>query len=183
MRARTLRPYCAGEAKSHSLLAERGLATPLLARFRNGLLYKFIQGQVCTPHDLIQEQVWRAVARRLGEWHARLPTIDSPHEIASQTAEDVGGMDSEPPSLSKALSLEASNFVTSRKPERNPGPSLWTVLQKWILALPTATPAEKSRQSTLQKELERTFDDLDSTEGLGDSGVRGFLVIPGTNFG
>src|SRR5947207_11017468 len=60
------------EAKSHGLLAERGLAPPLLARFENGLLYRFIQGRVCTPQDLIIEPVWRAVARRLGQWHGSL---------------------------------------------------------------------------------------------------------------
>src|SRR2546423_15602006 len=67
------------EAKSHGLLAERGLATPLLARFENGLLYKFIQGGVCTPHDLTRKPVWRGVARRLGQWHGSLPILSVPN--------------------------------------------------------------------------------------------------------
>src|SRR6516165_9452861 len=61
------------ETKSHKLLAERGLAPPLLARFNNGLLYKYIRGRVCSPEDLTREAVWRGVARRLAEWHAIVP--------------------------------------------------------------------------------------------------------------
>lgn len=61
------------EARTHTLLTQQGLAAPLLARFQNGLLYSFAPGQVCTAQDLGRESVWRAVAARLGEWHARLP--------------------------------------------------------------------------------------------------------------
>ena len=58
---------------THLLLAERGLAAPLLARFQNGLLYGYTPGRVCTPEDLRQEAVWRAVANQLGKWHGRPP--------------------------------------------------------------------------------------------------------------
>ena len=61
------------EARTHTLLTQQGLAAPLLARFQNGLLYKFSPGRVCTAQDLRRESIWRAVAARLGEWHARLP--------------------------------------------------------------------------------------------------------------
>ena len=61
------------EATTHALPADRGLASPLLSLFKNGLLYNFLPGRVCTPADLSTEPIWRAVARRLGEWHARLP--------------------------------------------------------------------------------------------------------------
>ena len=61
------------EAHTHTLLTQQGLAAPLLARFQNGLLYKFTPGRVCTAQDLGAESTWRAVAAKLGEWHARLP--------------------------------------------------------------------------------------------------------------
>ena len=61
------------EMTTHELLAENGLAAPLLARFDNGLLSRFLSGHVCTAYDLVREPVWRAVAARLGEWHAVLP--------------------------------------------------------------------------------------------------------------
>ena len=60
------------EVTTHVLLAERGLASPLLARFQNGLLYRFFPGHVCTAHNLQQDLIWEAITARLGEWHARL---------------------------------------------------------------------------------------------------------------
>ncbi len=55
------------EATIHAQLARIGLAAPLLARFQNGLLYRFIPGPICTAEDFINEAIWRAVAARLGE--------------------------------------------------------------------------------------------------------------------
>ena len=61
------------EARTHALLTQHKLAAPLLARFENGLLYRFAPGRACKPEDIGREFVWRAVAARLGEWHALLP--------------------------------------------------------------------------------------------------------------
>lgn len=147
----------AGETISHSLLSQRNLAPPLLARFQNGLLYRFIRGRVCTPEDLRREDVWRSVARRLGEWHARLPIVfesGKPHFLAASK-----------PTLSKP----ATNGIT---PEKGT-PNLWSVMQKWILALPATTDAERTRKTVLQKELERSVAELGDIPGLGKDGVCG----------
>ena len=155
------------EAKSHGLLAERGLAPPLLARFENGLLYRFIQGRVCTPQDLISEPVWRGVARRLGEWHGSLP-IDSVPDSKPLTNGTNGiacngdvshGTDSAPFQPSRAIAA------------RSPKPNIWAVMQKWVLALPAGTEAEKERKVQLQNELERSFFELDHIGGLGREGL------------
>lgn len=143
------------EARSHSLLAEKGLAPELLARFQNGLLYNFIRGQVCTPHDLIAEPVWRGVAKRLAEWHACLPIVTDGDTTGACVERD--------PSFDKHGSVAIA--------QRAPSPNIWTVMQKWVLALPIGTEAEKARKGTLQAELERSFHELDSTNGLGQNGV------------
>ncbi|KAI4214466.1 MAG: hypothetical protein LQ351_002883 [Letrouitia transgressa] len=155
------------EAASHRLLAKSNLAPPLLARFQNGLIYKYIRGQVCTPEDLAREPVWRGVARRLAEWHALLPIGSA--ENASATA-GVGGAMTLLPSLStpRVPSQETINAITPGKIH----PNVWTVMQKWILALPTTGNAETERQATLQKELERTVEDLANVPNLGNDGVR-----------
>lgn len=146
-----------GETISHSLLSQRNLAPPLLARFQNGLLYRFIRGQVCTPEDLRREDVWCGVARRLGEWHARLPIVFDSGEPRSPS---VGK-----PTVSKAV----INSITPGKGT----PNLWTVMQKWICALPTNTDAESTRKNVLQEELERTVAELGNTPGIGNDGVCG----------
>ncbi|EXJ85302.1 ethanolamine kinase [Capronia epimyces CBS 606.96] len=144
------------EARSHALLAERGLAPPLLARFKNGLLYRYIIGQVCTPGDLITEPVWRAVAKRLGEWHARLP-VDS----ASQ-ANDVDSTNGTTPNSPRPYS-----DPEGRKPVQN----IWSVMQKWTDALPCDTSKQRARKESLQKELSQSITDLDNGRGPGSHGL------------
>lgn len=54
---------------------------------------------------------------------------------------------------------------------RHPGPSMWAVLQKWILALPVDTPEQRARQVRLQKELHFVVGRLDDGKGIGEDGV------------
>lgn len=153
------------------LLAQHGLAPSLLARFKNGLLYCFIRGHVTSPADLIKPPVWRGVARRLGQWHASLPITNSnegnetpaPIEPSSDGCCDLAKSDE----TSKA---QSENNITPIRPRRA-GPNMWTVLQKWILALPVSTEEQRLRQKALQTELERIVDDLDDARGIGDGGV------------
>ena len=133
---------------------------------------------MCTPKDLTKEQVWRAVARRLAEWHAVLPVVSKPPSI---DINEVGMNDhlnghmhisnenvSPPLGRSKSFpSDERINAITPGKAK----PNIWTVMQKWIFALPKGTVAEQERQATLQKELERTVKELGDLPGLGQDGV------------
>lgn len=48
---------------------------------------------------------------------------------------------------------------------------MWSVLQKWILALPANTDKERARRLSLQKELERILSELDDGAGIGEDGV------------
>ena len=136
------------EAISHQNCAEHGLAPALLARFRNGLLYRFIPGEVCTPQDLGIEVTWRAVARRLGQWHATLPiSALSSMDGAVNGAEEGQGLAG-----------------------RLPSPNIWTIMRRWINALPQGTTKEQTRKAFLEKELDRSFKDLDNEDGIGDHG-------------
>ena len=149
------------EAKSHALLAERDLAPPLLARFENGLLYKFIRGRPTKPEDLIQEPIWRGVARRLAEWHARLPV-----SAVKTKGTITNGMQQVPTNGADGINGIRDCHIHSRQPT----PNLWSVMQKWVVALPDSTEAQQSQKAQLQAELEKTFSELDTTEGPGSAG-------------
>lgn len=138
------------EATSHLVCAKNGLAPPLLARFKNGLLYRFIPGDVCTPQDLINEQVWRPVARRLGQWHATLP-IDA---LASANGVDGTQANGE------------AHGITARRPT----PNIWTVMRRWVNALPQDNSKQQARKKFLEQELDRSFSDLDNADGPGRYG-------------
>jgi ethanolamine kinase len=138
------------EATSHLVCAKHGLAPDLLARFRNGLLYRYIPGDVCTPNDLIKEQVWRPVASGLGKWHATLP-IDA--------VSTMNGVDS-------SQQNGDSDGISARKPS----PNIWTVMRRWVHALPNDNPKQQARRKFLEQELDRSFADLDNTNGPGQHG-------------
>ncbi|KAF1951491.1 kinase-like protein [Byssothecium circinans] len=144
------------EASSHCLLARHNLAPSLLARFENGLLYKFIQGDVCQPADLRRPEVWRGVAQRLGQWHAILP-ISSISTICPTPTQITPA--------NKRASLVAMSELTPGKPI----PNIWTIMQKWILALPISTTAQMERRDQLQRELEWLVTQLSETPGIGGS--------------
>ena len=144
-----------GETKSHALLASRGLAPPLLARFKNGLLYRFIRGKPCGHQDLVSPPIWRGVARRLAQWHAVLPSSGAASTKDTTVNEIEASQDDE---------------ITVIKPRRD-GPSMWAVLQKWVLALPATTPEQRARRLSLQAELQWVLDILDDGKGIGEDGV------------
>lgn len=147
------------------MLAQFQLAPPLLARFDNGLLYKFIQGDVCTPQDLGREPIRRGVARKLGEWHGVLSigSISEPNGIDHMDgAHDPFDPSTKTPSFYQTIDMISPGKVT---------PNLWTVLQKWILALPKGTEQEQKRNAILQEELERIVIEFGNLPGLGEEGV------------
>ena len=159
-----------GETVSHSLLAQHNLAPPLLARFQNGLMYRFIQGRVCSSADLTQEAIWKGVARRLAEWHATLPIIAT--EPTAKISNNQEGINLDFSPSQRMPSLAEINAITPNKAT----PNIWTVMQKWIFALPTGSEAQQKRKAVLQEELKRTATELGNTPGLGKDGVGPLLL-------
>ncbi|KAL1862219.1 hypothetical protein Plec18167_000994 [Paecilomyces lecythidis] len=154
------------ETRSHALLASRGLAPPLLARFQNGLLYRFLRGRVTAPTDLVKSPVWRGVARRLGQWHAVLPISEAASPTSAETGPpsrplDVDSQDDQEPKADDIVPI---------KP-RQPGTNIWTVIQRWILALPTQNEEQRLRRRNLQKEFEKIVAELDDGTGIGQGGL------------
>ena len=128
-------------------------------------MYSFIRGHVCSPEDLRREAVRRGVARVLGEWHGTLPIETAPSVDGVENSDEerqLHALATKPASRSRKLNATAPGKVI---------PNLWTVMQKWIFALPTRTEAEKARRDDLQQELERIVIDFGDLPGLGDHGV------------
>ncbi|KAI1180492.1 kinase-like protein [Nemania sp. FL0916] len=163
------------ETQNHELLMKNGLAPPLLARFDNGMMYRFIQGKPCHPADLRNPSIYLAVARRIAQWHATVPCL---HESNARNGAATNG----------AHDPSRDSIAPGK-----PSPNTWTVMQKWINALPTKTEAQRARQSGLQKELSWLVETLSQRPGLGKNGLvfahcdllSGNVIIepkgPGTN--
>ncbi|KAK0633385.1 kinase-like domain-containing protein [Immersiella caudata] len=154
------------ETQNHELLAKYGLAPELIARFDNGMMYRFIQGTVTKPEDLRKPVIYTAVARRLAQWHAVVPCIPgrTGHSRKNSKAEGyTGPVDN----LGDAEFQQVLDHVAPGKPS----PNVWSVMQKWIFALPTDTEEERARQAELQKELTTLVAELSQRPGLGKNGL------------
>ncbi|KAI1754987.1 kinase-like protein [Xylaria castorea] len=164
------------ETQNHESLMKHGLAPTLLARFGNGMMYRYIQGKACQPADLRDPSIYLAVARRIAQWHATVPCI-------YETNPGNNGV------TSNGTHGSSPDIVAPGKP----APNVWTVMQKWIRALPTKTEAQRARQTELQKELAWLVEKLSQRPGLGKNGLvfahcdllSGNVIIepkgPGTN--
>ncbi|KAL7628149.1 hypothetical protein AAE478_002347 [Parahypoxylon ruwenzoriense] len=144
------------ETQNHELLMKYGLAPELLARFNNGMLYRYIRGTPTLPADLRTPSIYLAVARRLAQWHATVPCI---YEAHAPSSGHNGSTHSSPQAK-----------IDHAAPGKPP-PNVWTVMQKWILALPTKTEAQRTRQADLQHELTTLIDELSQRPGLGENGL------------
>jgi ethanolamine kinase len=157
------------ETQNHELLMQYNLAPALLARFHNGMLYRFIQGAVTSPADLRRKEIWRAVATRLAEWHAVVPCLPStraPLSVEIVGSEELGIPAPTPSKKDPALQAAIDSVAPGKL-----APNVWTVMQKWIYALPLNTDAEKLRQANLQKELTKLVEEFSDRPGLGKDSV------------
>ncbi|KAI0882718.1 kinase-like protein [Annulohypoxylon maeteangense] len=144
------------ETQNHELLMNHDLAPELLARFDNGMIYRYIRGTVTQPADLRESPIYLAVARRLAQWHAIVPCIYEAHPLTNGVNGDANA------SRDKVIAHAAPG---------KPSPNVWTVMQKWIFALPTDTEAQRTRQADLQQELTKLIEELSERPGLGDNGL------------
>lgn len=156
----------ARETQNHELLSQHGLAPELLARFNNGMMYRFIRGSVTHPEDLRRPEIYLAVARRLAQWHATVPCLPGKTHISDKM--DVRCLDALNGAAKKHTTLQEA--VDAAAPGKQ-SPNVWTVMQKWIFALPTKTAAQRERQQLLQVELSKLVSELSHRPGLGKDGV------------
>jgi ethanolamine kinase len=111
-------------------------------------MYKYVEGDVCSPEDLRKAEVYQQVAKRLGEWHGSLPitAISSFPQINGKTPG------------------QKSAQATEEQP--TPIPNTWTVVTQWIDALPTDTPEQTKRREDLRIEFESIVAKFADVPGL-----------------
>lgn len=155
------------EAENHELLMKHKLATTLMARFQNGMLYGFIPGTVAQAQDLSNTSILKAIARRLAQWHATVPCLPDNHGHHKDEINRRNSINARPTPDARSPQDMIANVAPGK-----PAPNVWTTMQKWILALPNDTDARRERQALLQSELEDMVKSLSQRPGLGKNGVR-----------
>ncbi|EPS36202.1 hypothetical protein H072_10362 [Dactylellina haptotyla CBS 200.50] len=166
------------ECQNHFYLAQHTLAPPLLARFNNGLIYRFVPGRVTSPQDLSTPKVYTAVAKRLGQWHAQIDTTGLMNALDAMgprrrispdsgvpeliydgdSDDDILGLErGQEATVEGAASAASAEGTAATNTEKTvlPGESeLWLTLDKWITALPENKAAEREKKQELRRELE-----------------------------
>ncbi|CAK7275001.1 hypothetical protein SEPCBS119000_006460 [Sporothrix epigloea] len=157
------------EAQNHELLMRHGLAPTLLARFENGMLYRFISGRVTRPEDLRRPEVSAAIARKLAQWHATVPCICTVTPTAGALHHDDSDRKVDVTQEVNGNTRQSGSTLTvvHEKPE----PNIWSVMQKWILALPSDTSTQQNQAAILQDELNSLVAQLSQRPGLGKNGL------------
>ncbi|KJR82636.1 ethanolamine kinase [Sporothrix schenckii 1099-18] len=168
------------EAQNHELLMQYGLAPTLLARFENGMLYRFIRGEVTRPEDIRRPEISMAIARRLAQWHATVPclpqaitasiSVDGRISDGPSNGQPHGGQNSDVQGSTIAVASVSPNAGTPIA-QGKLEPNIWTVMQKWILALPADTAVCRERIAVLQAELKSLVASLSHRSGLGKDGL------------
>jgi ethanolamine kinase len=146
------------EAANHELLMKYGLAPDLLARFENGMLYRYISGTVAQPENLSEPKVVLAVAQHLAKWHALVPCLPD-SRFSNGHTNGANGTNGH------------ANGGSALAVPGKPSPNVWTTMRKWILALPTDDEPKRQRKQQLQEELEQMIERLSQRPGLGRDGV------------
>ena len=108
------------------------------------------------------------MARQIGRWHGSLPVIAEGRKAAIK--DDVV----QPLKQAVPKIHGAQEKMDSITPDQ-PIPNIWTVMQKWVLALSAGTKDERQKKDMLQMELERSAKELSNTPGLGGNGVSTML--------
>lgn len=176
------------EAENHELLMKYKLAPELMARFNNGMLYRFVPGTVAHAGNLSEPEILRAIARRLAQWHATVPCLPDahPHKRGGingtngvngingtnghKETNGVNGHNGTNGHTNGDHGRSQQDMIDNAAPGKPP-PNVWTIMQKWIFALPTETEAQRERQALLQRELEEMVEKLSRRPGLGENGV------------
>lgn len=159
------------EAENHELLMKYNLAPELLARFKNGMMYRYICGTPAHHQDLSDPLILTAIARRMAQWHATVPCLPDHHKTAYSNGASAAGVSNGTSGAENGEDHKSRQQMIDNAAPGKPPPNVWTTMQKWILALPTDTEAQRERQALLQRELVGLIEKLSQRPGLGRNGV------------
>lgn len=125
------------ELLAHDMLAKKGIAAPLLARFENGFMCNFIPGDPTNPEDFHNPDTYRQIAKTLGQWHATLPI-----SVLIKNSS---------PDSAREPDKHAAPSQDGKQPR--PVPNLWTNAERWIGLLPNDTGELQERNEQYKREL------------------------------
>lgn len=114
----------------HLVLQSLGLAPPIHARFKNGIVYGFLPGRSLEPKDLSNPSLYRLIAQQLGNWHRKvsIPEIEDGVRCLHKFTKDFH-------KRKKSIQKSSLECTKSRKVSKTMI-DIWTLLHEWITIVP-----------------------------------------------
>ncbi|KAI3404773.2 hypothetical protein KGF56_002403 [Candida oxycetoniae] len=126
---------------SHLILNSIGLAPPVYARFKNGLIYGFLHGRSLKPSELSNPRLYPLVAQQLGNWHKSLN-----YTLIEEGVEKIRAL---------RLSSRRNSFSKkkSSKKKKRFISNIWELIDDWIEIVPVNPELIASFQQHLNIEV------------------------------
>lgn len=130
---------------SHMILNSIGLAPPVFARFKNGMIYGFLLGRSLKPGELSNIEIYPLIAQQLGNWHNSLD-----YKLIEEGVEKI-----------RTLRLGARRNSFSKKKKSSYAKkrfisNIWELIDDWIEIVPINPELIASFQQHLNIEVNET---------------------------
>ncbi|CAK9442014.1 uncharacterized protein LODBEIA_P58120 [Lodderomyces beijingensis] len=120
---------------SHLILNSIELAPQVHARFKNGLIYGFLQGRSLKPEELSNPRIYPLVAQQLGNWHKSLN-----YKLIEEGVDKIRTL---------RLSGRRNSFSkkkSTRKQKKRFISNIWELIDDWIEIVPINNELTRSFQ-------------------------------------
>lgn len=134
----------------HLVLNSMHLAPPVHARFKNGLVYGFLQGRSLEPNELKSPNLYPLIAQQLGNWHSKI-NINEIHKGVNQLREYTRSHKRR--QSFQQIKRESSDLKKEKKSKKKYISSVWELIEDWIDVVPVINELIESFQNNTKVEL------------------------------
>lgn len=132
----------------HLVLNSLDLAPPIYSRFKNGLIYGFLEGRSLEPEELRDERLYPCIAQQLGNWHNSINGKDIEEgvdRLRKYTVEQKKTKEQR----KNGEYLRKKNKKTKKRFISN----IYELIEDWINIVPITTGLMESFQENLKRDI------------------------------
>ncbi|CAX40669.1 choline kinase, putative [Candida dubliniensis CD36] len=147
---------------SHLILNSIGLAPPVFARFKNGLVYGYLDGRSLKPEEMSQNSLYPLIAQQLGNLHNKVD-----YKLIEQGIEKIRALklgrrrrrsSSASITFKKKHHHNSSSSVSNSSAKKKFISNIWELLDDWINIVPINPDLIESFQQNLSKHSSKNDD-------------------------
>lgn len=130
----------------HLVLNSIHLAPPVHARFKNGLIYGFLNGRSLENFELKHDNLYPLIAQQLGNWH-KLVDINAINQGVNKLRDYTRA------SKRKSIDQPREKLKKDKKPKKRSISNIWELIEDWIHIVPVIPQLVQSFQENMKDEV------------------------------